>query len=175
MYLSLPERTKYVEGSAPRGLRRDTDKNPASHAIRGDGGSVPESPRRGGEDPKHTHMWLTLIITHTHTAQEDVERFTAHITRLSVGNRAASPTSSLLGTRPRNGLGDSGGRGLAKGSEARARFAPPLADAKGRGKFPGDGRGGGRARLQGCPSQTSETSQTLHSLSFSNTRLSQLL
>ena len=120
MYLSLPERTKYVEGSAPRGLRRDTDKNPASHAIRGDGGSVPESPRRGGEDPKHTHMWLTLIITHTHTAQEDVERFTAHITRLSVGNRAASPTSSLLGTRPRNGLGDSGGRGLAKGSEARA-------------------------------------------------------
>ena len=100
-----------MEGSAPRGLRRDTDKNPASHVIRGDGGSLPESPRRGGEDPKHTHMWLTLIITHTHThtAQEDVERFTAHITRLSVGNRAASQTSSLLGTRPRKDLGDSRG------------------------------------------------------------------
>ena len=76
----------------------DTDKNPVPHVIPGDGGSVSESPRRDGVDPKHSQMWFTLIITHT--AQEDMERFIAHITRLSVENRAASQTSSFLGTDP---------------------------------------------------------------------------
>ena len=46
---------------------RDTDKDPVPHVICGDGGSVSESPRRDGVDPKHSQMWFTLIITHTHT------------------------------------------------------------------------------------------------------------
>lgn len=69
-------------------------------------------------------------------------------------------------------------RGLAKGSEARADphglhllWLMPKAGAS----FLETEEAGGRARLQGCPSQTSKTSQILHSLSFSNTQLSQLL
>lgn len=53
---------------------RDKDKNPVAHVIRGDGGSVSEPPRRDGVDPQYSQMWFTLIITHTHTAQEDMER-----------------------------------------------------------------------------------------------------
>lgn len=85
---------------------RDTDKNPVPHVIRGDGGSVSESPHRDGVDPKYSQMWFTLIITHTHSSR-GYGRFIAHITRLSVENRAASQTSSFLGNRSRSGLGES--------------------------------------------------------------------
>ena len=102
-----------MEGSAPRGLRRDTDKNPASHVIRGDGGSLPESPRRGGEDPKHTHMWLTLIITHTHThsSRGCGKVYCSHNTALC-GEQGSLSDLLIAGHQAQEGFGRQQGLGL---------------------------------------------------------------